>query len=103
MWMNETISSSSETGDMICQNQNELVQNPLDAYQPFFLICRICFWCASCIYGSYNMPNKCPVCNDRNTTESIPISSQEAYRFRYDFLRGVSLEFFPKAKKPESG
>jgi hypothetical protein len=103
MWMNETISSSSETGDMICQNLNELAQNhPLHAYQPFFLICRLCFWCASCIYGSSKIPNKCPVCNDSNIIESIPISNQEAYSFNYDLLRGVTLEFFPKAKTSES-
>jgi len=47
------------------------------------------------------MPDKCPLCNDENnTTESIPISSQQAYRFEYDFPRGMTLEFFPKSKKP---
>jgi hypothetical protein len=84
------------------QDLNELAQyHPLHAYQPLFLICRSCFWSASCIYGPYKMPNKCPVCNDCNMMESISISNQEAYSFNYDFVRGVTLEFFPKAKQSE--
>ena len=66
------------------------------------MICRSCFWCASHIYDSSSKMSKCPVCNDPNTTESIPISSQEAYSFNDDFLRGVTLEFFPRVKTSES-
>jgi hypothetical protein len=45
------------------------------------------------------MLDRCPLCNEGNTIESISISSQEAYSFNFDLKRGVTLEFFPKAKR----
>lgn len=63
-------------------------------FQPYFLICKSCFWCASCVYNHYKI-NKCPICNDNTTIESIPISTHEAYRFEFDGQRGLTVEFFP--------
>ena len=59
-----------------------------------FLICRLCFWCASYLYGSYKPPEKCPMC-DNHSIESIPVSDQEAFEFEHSELRGVTLNFFP--------
>ena len=80
-------------------NKNDLMdqQNSFLSHVDF-LICRQCFWCASYIYDLHKMLDRCPLCDENNTIESIPISSQEAYRFNYDLSRGVTLEFFPKDK-----
>ena len=58
-----------------------------------FLICRLCFWCASYLYASYKDAEKCPMYN--NSIESIPVSNQEEFGFEYSQLRGVTLHFFP--------
>jgi len=58
-----------------------------------FLICRLCFWCASYLYGSYKAAEKCPIC-DNNSIESLPISDQEAFEFEHSQSRGVTLNFF---------
>ncbi len=62
--------------------------------QPYFIICKSCFWCASCVYDPHRI-KKCPTCDDDTTIESIPLSNHEAYRFDYDNQRGVTMEFFP--------
>ena len=62
--------------------------------QKHFLLCESCFWCASSIYINSSMNFICPVCNNNNTkVESIPIQSNEAYKFDYDQRLGVILEF----------
>ena len=63
------------------------------AFHPRFLICKSCFWCASCVYDPYEI-NKCPICNENATIESIPLSNHEAYRVDYDNRRGMTVEFF---------
>lgn len=62
-----------------------------------FLICKLCHWCASYLYGHYKVADKCPICgNDSNNCmESIPISNEEAFEFEHNRLRGISLHFFP--------
>jgi hypothetical protein len=47
----------------------------LDAESKYFLICKSCFWCASCLDRS-NMIIRCPMCdnNDEGLLDSIPIS-----------------------------
>jgi hypothetical protein len=47
----------------------------LDAESKYFLICKSCFWCATCLNRS-NMITKCPMCdnNDDGLLDSIPIS-----------------------------
>ena len=65
-----------------------------DRRQINFLICRLCFWCASYLYGSHKAAEKCPIC-DNDSIESIPVSDQEAFEFQHSQLRGVTLYFFP--------
>jgi len=55
-----------------------------------FLICEACFWCAS--YLGTDVAPSCPLCKI-DPVESIPISSNEQYRFDYHPKRGVTLEF----------
>ena len=64
-----------------------------------FLICTLCLWCASYLYGPFRAAEKCPMC-DNNSIESIPVSSQEAFDFEHSQSRGVTLNFFPIHKKP---
>ena len=56
-----------------------------------FLICRSCFWCASCLSPDSTF-TKCPSCTEGNI-ESIPIAENENYRFNTDMKRGITMEF----------
>ena len=56
-----------------------------------FLICRSCFWCASCLLPDSTF-TKCPSCTEGNI-ESIPIAENENYRFNTDMKRGITMEF----------
>jgi hypothetical protein len=60
--------------------------------QRHFLLCESCFWCASSIY-LVSMDWICPVCNNSNKIESIPIQNNEIYKFDYNQRYGVILEF----------
>lgn len=62
--------------------------------QAHFLLCSSCFWCASylSLRGTVEM---CPACLD-GKVESMPISDNEVCTFRYDAIRGVTLEFGTK-------
>lgn len=77
-------------------NKTELNDSEI-GFQPYFLICKSCFWCASCVYDPYRLI-KCPICNENTTIDSIPLSNHEAFRFDYDSRRGVTVEFFPIGK-----
>jgi hypothetical protein len=57
--------------------------------QKHFLLCESCFWCASSIYID-SMNWICPVCNNIKI-ESIPIQSNEVYKFDYDQRLGVEF------------
>ena len=44
------------------------------SHQVNFLICRLCFWCASCTDESYEFTGKCPMCDSFNSNiESLPV------------------------------
>jgi hypothetical protein len=60
--------------------------------QRHFIVCESCFWCASSIY-LVSMDWICPVCNNGNKIESIPIQNNEIYNFDYNQRYGVILEF----------
>ena len=66
-----------------------------------FMICRLCHWCASYIYGHYKVPKQCPICDNdsNNCMESMPISSEEALEFEHSQLRGTSIRFFQVSRK----
>jgi hypothetical protein len=57
-----------------------------------FLLCRSCFWCASCLSQDSTF-TKCPSCTEGNI-ESLPIAENENYRFDNDRKRGITMEFF---------
>lgn len=59
--------------------------------QPHFLLCGSCYWCASYLNlrGTLEI---CPSCMN-SKVESMPISDKETYAYRYNAIRGVTLEF----------
>jgi hypothetical protein len=69
--------------EMRCENSSNTSRSSnsphseytLDAESKYFLICKSCFWCASCLNRS-NMITRCPMCdnNDDGLLDSIPIS-----------------------------
>jgi hypothetical protein len=70
-----------------------------------FLIYQSCFWCASYLYGCYNVSETCHLCGNtssNNNIESIPIAFHEAHEFEYNQLRGRSLNIFTSHKSISS-
>ena len=94
-----TYSNKNEIYSQPSQNSLEPQRYAHPLHQINFLICGVCFWCASSLYGPYRAAEKCPMC-DNNSIESIPIPDKEAFKFGYSQLRGVTLNFFPIHKKP---
>jgi hypothetical protein len=74
----------TDSTEMRCENSSTRRSNnsePYSEYNPdaeskYFIICKSCFWCASCLNRS-NMITRCPVCdtNDDGLLDSIPISA----------------------------
>jgi hypothetical protein len=56
--------------------------------QPMFILCDICYWCATYFDKTRN------VNNDELT--SFPIMSSESFTFDHNPKRGVELEFRPR-------
>lgn len=68
-----------------CMQERELIQQQVHknkrihfmdqfSHQVNFLICRLCFWCASCTDESYEFTGKCPMCDIFNSNiESLPV------------------------------
>lgn len=69
------------------------------------LICQECFWSASCFDVSKLMSlflgSRCPVCESVGSFDTIPISSNEGYKFTLEDKKGVVLEFFLRNSKDE--
>jgi hypothetical protein len=57
-----------------------------------FLLCESCHWCATS-FTNFMFPNTCPLCSN-NHIESMPISAHESYRLAYDYIHGLTLEFW---------
>jgi hypothetical protein len=60
-----------------------------------FLICKLCFWCASYLYGPMCPVENCPMCYKNKTNssiESLPISKETS---EHGQLGDISLDVFP--------
>jgi hypothetical protein len=57
-----------------------------------FIICDDCFWCASAINIWMRDIDTCPQCG--KTVSSLPLCTNEAYRYNYTLGRGIELEFY---------
>ena len=89
--------SSSNTSRRIPESYSK---SNYDSDSRYFLICKSCFWCASCLNRS-NVIYKCPVCanNVDGLLDSTPISDKEVYRIDCNRKRGIMLEFTPNDSK----
>jgi hypothetical protein len=105
MRRNSNYDSKNDT-HLLPSKQNNLMEGSLILHpgQTNFLICQSCFWCASYLYGSCKVPERCPTCgnSNNNNIESIPISMEEAFEFEYNPLHGLSLNFFPRHRSCSS-
>ena len=70
--------------------------NAADFKQRLFVICDDCFRCASAINIRIHHIDTCPQC--RKAVSSLPLSTDEAYRYNYTPSRGVELEFYSLRK-----
>ena len=60
--------------------------------QIHFVLCEACCWCATFFNINKNPVVKCRYCNSIRI-DAIPISRNEVCKFRYDPIRGVTMEF----------
>ncbi len=67
--------------------------HPFVSKERNFLMCKLCFWCASFLDSRYRSFNECPSCMDSDL-ESMPISANEIYTFDYEPWHGVTLGFW---------
>jgi hypothetical protein len=58
-----------------------------------FLMCRSCYWCASCLANYEDGIVTCPICGS-DKMEMLPISFSEGYRFDHDEIRRMVLQFW---------
>lgn len=99
--------SSSTTIEEKQQISDSCIRKVLTT-KKYFMICESCFWCASSytfLNEEHGIPKsrlhdtvitryaRCPACRAEKSVESLPISSDESYKFDYDPIRGVILEF----------
>ena len=59
----------------------------------FFLMCKSCYWCASCLVDDQAYFSICPECLT-NKMEWLPISHSEYYRINFDQKMGMVLHFW---------
>ena len=83
---------------------NELTQKHIDsisysqlksnAFTGFasFVICGSCYWCASYL-SAVSKIHHCPVCNEIEKIESIPLAVGEKYTFDSNAKHGLVLDF----------
>lgn len=88
-------SNADENNQQILQHINRI----------YFAICNSCYWSAS----YFNIDNldslsrssshvlHCPVCKS-NSTELMPISTDESFRIDYNTTKGMEMEFYRSNK-----
>lgn len=76
------------------QTRNEIYIMNEQYVKSYFLICKLCYWCASYvnIVVERNRITKCPDCND-GFIKYLPIRVSESYKFNYAEKRNNSLQF----------
>ena len=47
----------------------------------YFILCELCYWCASVMNMDYGLRSKCPMCNNGGRIESIVLSNESAKSF----------------------
>ena len=60
--------------------------------QMHLVLCQTCYWCATFLNVNKTPIFKCANCNSIKL-DSIPISENEICKFKYDPVRGVTMEF----------
>lgn len=82
----KTVSSNNSC----CSKSEQQSEYDLHAESKYFLICKSCFWCASCLNMS-NMITRCPMCdnNDVGLLDILLISPN--YVNKIDYGKNVEL------------
>ena len=71
-----------------CEKENESIY----LKERFFLMCKSCYWCASCLMDDQAYFSICPECLT-DKMEWLPISQSECYRLDFDQKLGTVLHF----------
>ena len=76
-----------------CEKENESIY--LD--KRFFLMCKSCYWCTTCLMDDQGYFSICPECLT-DKMEWLPISQSECYRLDLDQKLGMVLHFWDKVE-----
>ena len=63
-----------------------------------FVLCEVCYWCATFFDIKKNPVVKCPYC-DSNRIDPIPMSRNEVCKLGFDPIRGLTMEFSIRTNK----
>jgi hypothetical protein len=69
------ISNDNINNNKTCENDNKHNNENVPSHQAHFLLCKACFWCATCLIsssGATTIPN-CPICNNAKL-ESLSVT-----------------------------
>lgn len=80
------IVTSSKIYPLLFESKDKFIDNRN------FLICKSCHWCATG-FTNFIISNTCPLCGN-NQIESMPVSAHESYSLVYDYIHGLTLEFW---------
>jgi hypothetical protein len=72
-----------------CEKENESIY----LGKRFFLMCKSCYWCASCLMDDQAYFSICPECLT-DKMEWLPISQSECYKLDFDQRLGMVLQFW---------
>ncbi len=83
------VTSVTRNQDRTAESDHDYIKIPTHIH---FVLCEVCYWCATFININKNPVVKCP-CSNSIKLDSIPVSHNEVCKFRYDQIRGVTMEF----------
>ena len=78
-----------------CELKVDLLKENESIYlgKRFFLMCKSCYWCASCLMDDQAYFSICPECLT-DKMEWLPISQSECYKLDFDQRLGMVLHFW---------
>ena len=77
--------------DVVINKKLRFPQSLNTSRERSFLICKTCFWCAS-LLNTHRSVEVCPSCME-SELDLMPLAFCETYKFNYDRIRGITLEF----------
>src|SRR5207245_11434825 len=85
----KTVSSNNSC----CSKSEQQSEYDLHAESKYFLICKSCFWCASCLNMS-NIITRCPMCDNNDVGLLDILFILYKYVYKIDYIYIVELIYY---------